>query len=368
MSPDQPFGQTLSNLRHHSLSTWCNAAMTTERLTTLLSVLEETDGRLKAGKAVAGKVWPSGFGSLDRALTGGFRSGELTLMGGPPGLGKTTIALQMVRNLLASNHHAVYFSYEHDTQSVLERLIVMEAAEIAGSNAVRLPRIRQAFESRHGSDSTLEERLVGTEGGAEAVQALHDYGRRLHVHRSSGSHTDVEAVRAVIEKIRVDTGETPFVVIDYLQKIFVAPPSEERRRVPRMSEDDRVTVVVEALKDMALELFVPVLAIVAVDKSGLEAGKRVRLRDLRGSSALAHEADIVLIMNDKFDVVARHHLMYNLANAETYREWVVISIEKNRNGVDNVDLEFRKRFEHSRFDSDGAGVVEQLIDERIFVG
>ena len=251
---------------------------------------------------------------------------------------------------------------------MLERLIVMEAAEIAGSTAVMLPRVRQAFEARHGSDLTLEERLAGTEGGAEAVQALQDYGRRLHIHRSSGSHTDVEAMRAVIEEIREDTGQTPFVVVDYLQKVHVAPPAEERRRVPRMSEDDRVTVVVEALKDMALELVVPVLALVAVDKSGLDAGKRVRLRDLRGSSALAHEADVALIMNDKFDVVARHHLMYNLTNAETYREWVVISIEKNRNGVDNVDLEFRKRFEHSRFDSDGSSVTEQLIDERIFVG
>ena len=342
--------------------------MTTERLQTLHSVLHETDGRLKAGEAVAGQVWPSGFGYLDVALNGGFRSGELTLLGGPPGLGKTTFALQVIRNLLATNRHAVYFSYEHDTQSVLERLIVMEAAEIAGSTAVMLPRVRQAFEARHGSDRSLEERLFGTEGGVEAVEALQSYGPRLHIHRSSGSHTDVEAIRAVIDKIRDETGETPFVVIDYLQKVYVAPPAGERRRVMRMSEDDRVTLVVEGLKDMALEMVVPVFALVAVDKSGLDAGKRVRLRDLRGSSALAHEADVALIMNDKFDVVARHHLMYNLSNAETYREWVVISIEKNRNGVDNVDLEFRKRFDHSRFDSDGSSVIEQLIDERIFVG
>ena len=342
--------------------------MTTGYLQTLHSFLDETDGRLKAGEAVAGQVWPSGFGSLDSALTGGFRSGELTLLGGPPGLGKTTLALQVIRNLVASNHHAVYFSFEHDRQSVLERLIVMEAAEIAGSAAVTLHRVRQAFEARQGSSLTLEERLAGTEGGAEAVEALHDYGPRLHIHRSSGSHTDVEALRAVVEQIRADTGETPFVVVDYLQKVFVAPPSDERRRVPRMSEDNRVTVVVEGLKDMALEMAVPVLALVAVDKSGLDAGKRVRLRDLRGSSALAHEADVALIMNDKFDVVARHHLMYNLTNAESYREWVVISIEKNRNGVDDVDLEFRKRFEHSMFESDGSTVLEQLTDERIFVG
>ena len=160
--------------------------MTTERLQTLHSVLDEIDGRLKTGEAVAGQVWPSGFGSLDVALTGGFRAGELTLLGGPPGLGKTTLALQMIRNLLATNHHAVYFSYEHDTQSVLERLIVMEAAEIAGSMAVELPRVRQAFEARHGSDLSLEQRLEGTEGGAEAVEALQGYGPRLHIHRSSG--------------------------------------------------------------------------------------------------------------------------------------------------------------------------------------
>ncbi|MEP7035704.1 MAG: DnaB-like helicase C-terminal domain-containing protein [Dermatophilaceae bacterium] len=342
--------------------------MTTERLQTLGSVLDETDDRLKAGESVAGQVWPSGFGSLDAALTGGFRSGELNLLGGPPGLGKTTFALQVIRNLLASGRHCVYFSYEHDTQSVLERFLVMQAALIAGSTAVTLPRIRQAFEARHGSELTLEERLAGTEGGAEAVEVLQGFGPWLHLHRSSGSHTDVEAIREVIEAIRTETGETPFVVVDYLQKVFVAPPGEERRRVPRMSEDNRVTVVVEGLKDMALEMSVPVLALVAVDKSGLDAGKRVRLRDLRGSSALAHEADVALIMNDKFDVVARHHLMYNLTNAETYREWVVISIEKNRNGVDNIDLEFQKRFEHSMFDADGSTVIEQLIDERIFVG
>jgi replicative DNA helicase len=339
-----------------------------DQLRALADVLRDADTKLVEGRNAAARVWPTGFETLDTYLSGGLRSGELTLLGGPQGLGKTTFALQLLRHAAASGESVVYFSYEHDTQSVLERLIVMEAGEIAGPMAVELPRVRQAFAARHGSDLSLEDRLAGTEGGAEAVEALQGYGPRLHIHRSSGSHTDVDSMRAVIEGIREATGETPFVVIDYLQKVFVAPPSEERRRVSRMSEDDRVTVVVEGLKDMALELEVPVLALVAVDKSGLDAGKRVRLRDLRGSSALAHEADVALIMNDKFDVVARHHLMYNLANAETYRDWVVISIEKNRNGVDKIDLEFRKRFEHSMFDSDGSSVTEQLIDERIFVG
>jgi replicative DNA helicase len=334
--------------------------MTTGRLQSLHSFLEETNGRLKAGQVAGARVWPSGFVALDKALTGGFRSGELALLGGPQGLGKTTFALQVMRNLIASNRSAVYFSFEHDNHTLLERLIAMEAAEIAGPTAVPLHRVRQAFEARHSSEQTLEGRLDGTEGGVEAVQALESYARRLHLHRSNGSDTDVEAMRQVIETIRDESGQMPFVVVDYLQKVHV-PESVG------LSEDERVTVVVEGLKDLALELSLPVLAIAAADKSGLAAGKRMRVQDLRGSSALAYEPDVVLIINDKYDVVARHHLIYNVANADRFRGWVVMTIEKNRNGVDKVDLEFKKRFDQGRFEPGGGYVVEQLIDERIFV-
>jgi replicative DNA helicase len=341
--------------------------MRMDRLKTLHTVMEETNGRLQLDDGAGAQVWPSGFGSLDEALSGGFRSGELVLVGARPGLGKTTFALQVARNLVASGQRAVYFSFEHDNHSILERLLVMEAAEIVGACAVRLPAVRQAFSAPQSLDRMMEGRLAGTEGGAEAVRALQGYSERLHVHRSSGAETTVQVMRDAIESIREDTGQTPFVVVDYLQKVRVSAPSGDRRQSVRLSEDDRITEVVEGLKDMALDLAVPVLALVAVDKSGLEAATRTRSQDMRGSSALAHEADVVLILNSKFDAVARHHLMYNTANADQFHHWVVLSIEKNRSGMDGVDLEFRKRFEHSRFDTDGGRVEEELVDDRIFV-
>lgn len=341
--------------------------MSKDRLNSLHSVLAETEGILKAGVTAGAEVWPSGFGALDRALTGGFRSGELVLLGARPGLGKTTFALQVARNLCASNRSVVYFSFEHDNQSLLERLILLEAAEIAGPTAVLRPQVRRAFEAQHGSGRTLEERFDGAEGGVEAVQALQDYSRRLHVHRSGGAETDVDAMRQVIETIREDTGQTPFVVVDYLQKLHASLPTTDRRVSARLTEDHRVNAAVEGLKDLALDLSVPVLALVAVDNVRQATATRVRVQDLRGSSALSHEADVVLILNEKFDVVARHHLMFNLANAAQFRHWVVMTIEKNRNGVNNVDLEFRKSFEHGRFEPHGGRVKEELIDERIFV-
>ena len=339
----------------------------TARLKTLRAVVEDTDGVLSVDQEAGAKVWPSGFAALDGVLTGGFRAGELVLLGGGPGLGKTTFALQVARNLVVSDHSVVYFSFEHDNHSLLERLIVLEAAEIAGSSAVRLPEVRAAFQVSQGPDRmTMEGRLFGTEGGVEAIEALEGYGDRLHLHRSSGAETNIEVMRSTVEAIRERTGQTPFVVVDYLQKVQAAAPSPDRRQSALFSEEDRITEVVEGLKDMSLDLNVAVLALVAVDKSGLAAATRTRTHDLRGSSSLAHEADIVLILNNKFDVVARHHLMFNTANAADYHSWVVMSIEKNRSGVDNVDLEFRKRFEHNRFQTDGGRVEEELVDDRIF--
>lgn len=331
--------------------------MSIERLQSVSSVLEETDGRLKAGRAAGAKIWWTGFGALDKALNGGFRSGELVILGGAQGLGKTTFALQVMRNLTATGHSAVYFSFDHDNHSLIERLIAMEAAEIAGSIAVPLKIVREAFEARYRREPTIEGRLADTEAGVEAVQALRENGQRLHIHRSKSSDTDVQVMRQVIERIRDETGQAPFVVVDSLQKVHFDGPM-------LLSEDDRVTFVVEALKDLTLELAVPVLAIVA---AGPSAGQRMRVQDLRGSSAIVVPADVVLILNDKFDVVARHHLVYNLSSAERFRSWVVMTIEKNRNGVDRVNLEFQKLFKQGRFDPEGGRVEEELIDERIFV-
>ncbi len=125
-------------------------------------------------------------------------------------------------------------------------------------------------------------------------------------------------------------------------------------------------MITEGLKDLALDHDVPILCVVASDKEGLVAGKRMRVSNMRGSSALAYEADTVLLLNNKYDVVARHHLVYNMGNVDKFRNWAVLSIEKNRSGRTGVDLEFAKHFDQSRFDSSGRVVTEQLIDERVF--
>lgn len=329
------------------------------QLESLTDVLEQANDRLHAGSHAAARVWPTGFDVLDKNLANGFRSGELILLGGPQGLGKTTWALQVARNVARSGRSVVFFSFEHDPQTLLVRLVALEAGEVGGIEAPGIARVREAFEASDGPGGSIAERLAGTVGGTEAVERVLDYSDRLMLHRSTGSSTSLELIREVIEEAKKATKQLPLVVVDYLQKVKVTDGSQ--------IEDERVTRVVEGLKDLALELDIPVLAVVAADKEGASTGKRMRISHLRGSSALGYEADTVLILNNKFDVVARHHLVYDIGNAARFKHWAVLSIEKNRNGQDQIDLEFKKRFDQSRFENNGQLVSERLVDERVFV-
>ena len=279
------------------------------------------------------------------------------LLGGPAGHGKTTLGLQMARNVVAAGASALVFSYEHDSHTLLERLISMEAAE-------RRPRARwpesSTCVSRWRTPSTAVRSArssAACAGGTRAHAALVGYGDRLQIHESSGATTTLEQVWAAVDRVTKATGQAPFVLLDYIQKL----------PVDRAEESDRITAAAEGLKDLALSARVPVLAISAADKAAHAAGHRMRTHDLRGSSALAYEADVVLIVNDKVDVVSREHLVYDLGNIQRFRGWSVVSVEKNRHGKAHVELEFAKDFEHGRFHTAGQEIAERLIDDRVFV-
>jgi replicative DNA helicase len=328
----------------------------TFRLSRLSDVLAATDSRLRQGEAATMRPWPTGFDPLDGFLSGGLRPGELTLLGGPQGLGKTTFALQIARNVLRTGHPVLYVSYEHDGVNLLERLLSAEAGERAGIDAVPLRAVRAVVEG-DGSSASLSDKLAETPGGAEALAAVSQDIDRLFVLRG-GVNTSIPEIASAAQSVADVLGRHPLVVVDYVQKVAVDHNVVE--------EELRMARVAGELKDLALTVAAPVFAISASDAVGIAEGKRLRTEHLRGASALAYEADCVLVLNDKFDVVARHHLVYGAANAERFRNYAVLSIEKNRGGIAGVDMEFRKRFDQARYERDGQLVAEQLVDTRVF--
>ena len=325
-------------------------------LTPLDQVLERVDSRLLSPENDV-RLWSTGFGLLDDALGGGLRAGALNLLAGSQGEGKTTFALQVARETARARRPVVFFSFELEAEVLLQKLIASEAADAVPHNPISVYQVRAAFEGTDDSAGGLPERLGRHPGGIDALAAVSDYSSSMLIHRSTTTATNLDVISRTVKEAMAEHGEPPLVVVDYLQKVR---PREQ------MEEEQAVTHVTERLKDIAIEFDCPVLAISASDRAGLEPGQRMRARNMKGSTALAYEADVVLILANKADIVARHHLMYAANNGEHFRSYSVLTVEKNRSGRTGAELEFKKEFASGRFVPEGNVVSEDLVDERVF--
>jgi replicative DNA helicase len=304
---------------------------------------------------VAHTVLPTGFDFLDDVLAGGIRQGEVLLLGGKPGVGKTIAALQWARSMARSGVVAVYVCFEHDDVTLVTRLLSGElgdavAAELGGSG-IRHDELQARLRDVAAGSITLRQALESDPLLQQAHARLATYADRLVLVTGSGAHTDVNAIRDLTREFE---GQPVALFVDYVQKVPAFPT------VAR--EGERVGRVIEGLKQLALDQKVAVIAIAAADQAGLDA-RRLHLRHFRGSTALAYEADAVVVLNDKLAIVSRAHLAYSPTRAEEFHRQVVFSVEKNRNGSPDVNLEFERDFGHYRFHPRGRWVAERLWTE-----
>lgn len=324
---------------------------------TLAEVMADVSAMAAKGQVAHMRPAPTGFSPLDDVLNGGVRPGDLLIVGGPSGVGKTIFALQAARNIVTHdpNAHAMYICYEHDRAHLMMRLLCMESAGLGlGDAALTLRRI-SAMMLEAGSAGLLQ-RMQADPIYAPVVKSVAQYADRLHLVKASGIQTNLDQIRLWVRRLNA-AGPRPFLVVDYLQKIPV-------ELLAPANENEVTTYLAQGLKELAMSAGIRILAIAAADRFGLQS-KRMRLHDMRGSSAIQYEADIGAVLNNKFSIVSREHLVYNPAHAEAMRNWVVMSIEKNRSGRSNVDMEFQLDAAHFYLHAKGAYVRDRLIDDRI---
>lgn len=335
---------------------------------TLRQVIDEANDKVVRGDLVDYVPLPTGFDPLDGFIGGGLRKTELILLGGAQGIGKTIATLQIARNLASRpDQYAFYLSYEHTETHLMHRLLCLESInppEVDLSRGLKLRDLYQIIVSQRAKE------FMGRDGGGSLQAILRDnprtapalarmsrYSDRLIMLKASPAVTNLRAIKEMTARLCDATDGNVTVFVDYLQKIAVHP---ERPR----DENDKVTIIVEGLKDIALSLDVPVWSIVAADREGLKS-KRIHLFHLRGSSALDYESDIAIIMNNKYQIMAKDHVAFNPYNAKQYRNWVVFTIEKNRAGRAMQDMEFEIYGQHFGFNPRGQKVQQQLIDDKL---
>ncbi len=336
----------------------------------LSQVLKEADRMVVQGELDEYLPVPSGFDQIDRLIGGGLRRTELILLGGAQGIGKTITALQMARNLaLNEATYAFYVSYEHSEVHLLNRLICQESIDATSSTVaggLRLKDLHNIVVSKRAREWVRKDGNVGLSQilsqhpkTAKAMNTINRYADRLILMKASPAVTTLNAIREMTRQIVEATNGKLVLFIDYLQKVAIYPDRAA-------DENDKVTIIVEGLKDIAMTYNIPVVSIVAADREGLRS-KRMHLYHLRGSSALDYECDIAIIMNNKFHILSKEHVSFNPYKSESYRDWVVFTLEKNRAGRAMIDVEFRMHPQHFCFNPKGKMVEQKLIDEKIIV-
>jgi replicative DNA helicase len=209
----------------------------------------------------------TGFPSLD-AKTGGLQPSDLILLAGRPGLGKTSFALNIVWAAAQAKKTCAMFSLEMSELQVVQRLISM-TSEIDGNRM------------RRGRLSDVEFR---------SISAASDELQKAPIFVEESSQLTVTDILAKSRRLQAERG-LDLLVVDYLQLIEGAGDDEGRvQEVARISR---------ALKAIARELQVPVLALSQLSRQIETRGTEPMLSDLRESGALEADADLVMFLWQK---------------------------------------------------------------------
>lgn len=271
-----------------------------------VSELKQKVAGFKDAKVVLENVIPTGYLRIDRSLRGGMRPSQLIIVGARPATGKTTMALNIVANVIDNNpgKHAVFVSLEQTSDQLVEKIVSLKAG-------CQFPK----------TESELDHvRLIG---GIERIEkATQEFSfDRLHVVEKT---ENIDALGQTIMELcqKHDVG---VVVIDYLQLI---PFSGERSRY------EAITKISNKLKVLAKDARIPIVCLAQLSRGNDSEGRTPRLSDLRDSGSIEQDADIAALLYNEPNESEEESQISN------YRT-VNFDIQKNRNGaLSTIKMEF----------------------------
>src|SRR4026209_790731 len=243
-----------------------------------LDVLVDLNDKVTTGRVGEYQPVPLGFTPLDKTIGTGLRAGELMLIGGAQGTGKTTMALQMARNIASGGQaNALYLCFEHDEAYLMNRLIAMESALAHlphKTGAIKIQDVRKEILGTWMAEGGPAPQLANNPRLRPSLDRIAPYGPNPVLPPGSQTASSVDNMRKLVQQHRAMSGDRRLVVfVDYMQKVPQIPEPE--------NESEKVTYIVNGLKDIALSEDVPMISIVAADKEGLKAS-RLRNFHLRG--------------------------------------------------------------------------------------
>lgn len=248
----------------------------------------------------AGDSFATGFPSVDKWLGGGVRRGDLVVIGGEVGSGKSSLALAMSLRMAQAGTTTSFLTHEMSTERVMERALGIEGR-------ARIDDIRKG---------TLDE-MTRAAVGATAVR-LRDRSPVFETLPTGGIDAVANALRS--------TMDLQVAFVDPLQALAIGE---------RAQEEDLATAV-RSLKSLAIEMNVALVVTshLHVAATG-RADPRPTLDDFGALGAVKQHADVVL-------GIYREEMFQPSSGVEGATEFLIL---KNRNGsLGYVDLYFYKQW------------------------
>ncbi len=237
---------------------------------------------------------PTGFVDLDNKLAG-FQKSDLIILAARPSMGKTSLALDIMRKA-AINHNVpvAIFSLEMSSQQLVDRMLAAESQV-------------DSWKLRTGHNLSVEHdfKAIG-----DAISKLSS--APIYIDDQPGNN--ILKMRAVARRLKNEKG-LGLIVVDYLQ-LMVPTQTKSNDNVVQ-----QVTEISRSLKNLARELEVPVLALSQLSRAVEQRGGKPRLSDLRDSGSIEQDADVVMFI----------HREQNQDGGGRQEEAEIL-IEKHRNG------------------------------------
>ena len=232
---------------------------------------------------------------LDQMI-GGFHAGNLIIIAGRPGDGKTSLGLTFASEVAEAQRPVLFITMEMTSIELTQRLISMGAKVPA-----KIMRTRKA------SNNQME-RIVEVSGPLSKYKLCFDARSRT-----------LPEIQSSARRMKADNG-LEMLVIDYLQLI---------NGTTRVNRNQQISEISKGIKSLAMELQIPILCLSQLSRaSDHRESKKPRLSDLRDSGAIEQDADVVLFIHNSEEVASTQ-----------------IIIGKNRHGeVGEVEVRFDKEW------------------------
>ena len=222
---------------------------------------------------------PTGFKHLDR-MTRGLQPGALIVLAARPGMGKTSLAMNLVEHAaLNAGKVCAVFSLEMPRSEIIQRLICSYA------------------------NVSMAKALSGTLNAKEWKKLIlaSDRLKKSKIFIDDSSRVTPAEILSKCRRLKSTAGSIDLIMIDYIQLMS----SGDSKLAGTDNRTQEVASITRDLKIMAKELSVPVIALSQLRRI---QSKEPQLSDLRESGAIEQDADIVMFISRPYAIATKEEI------------------------------------------------------------